>query len=54
MNRDNVYLTEEELVVLIEESTGDRYLQVGWGSAQLFNDSCNDWAFKRVEEMRKI
>ena len=53
MNRDKVYLTEEELTTLINESNRDNTVNVAWGSARLFDIPNNDWAFKRVEEMRK-
>ena len=51
MDRDNTTPTSKELSALIEESRHDNYLQVAFGG-RLLNIASNDWAFKRLEEMR--
>jgi hypothetical protein len=51
-HRQNVIPTEKELSTLIRESRRDKILQVGMGTGRLFDIPENDWAFKRLEEMR--
>ena len=51
MDRDNTIPTSKELTTLIEESRHDNYLQVAFGG-RLLNIPSNNWAFKRLEEMR--
>jgi hypothetical protein len=51
MNRDNTIPTSKELTTLITESRWDKVLDVAFGG-RLLNVPSNDWAFKRLEEMR--
>jgi len=51
MDRDNTIPTSHELSALIRESRRDNCLQVAFGG-RLLNIASNDWAFKRLEEMR--
>jgi len=53
MNRYNVILSDQEIDILANESTRDNYLEIAFGG-RLLNIPSNDWAFKRVEEMRDL
>jgi hypothetical protein len=52
VNKDNVIPTDQELTALIIESRRDKTLDCVMGTGRLINLPSNDWAFKRIEEMR--
>ena len=51
VKKHSVILSDEEMVILIKESNRNNVLEVSFGGKLLLN-TCNAWAFKRVEEMR--
>lgn len=51
-NRLPIMLSEQELLTLIQESRRDTPLDVAFGGKLLAVPS-NEWAFRRVEEMRR-
>jgi hypothetical protein len=47
-------ITEDELDILITESTGDREVRLSFGAdVELRDEPANDWAKQRIKEIRK-
>jgi hypothetical protein len=53
IDRKNTVLTELELKILITESCRENYLEVNFGG-KLVDRPSNDWAFKRIKDIRNI